>query len=139
LNPEVAELVGVWSISAGYYSSFSDEWLIFRPDGMGRQVYLYPGENYSHHFRWQIVSPSVIDLIRLVRLVRDDGSDEKVVDEQNESYFLGIRYSVEEKERPPDTGQRMRVLRLEIGSPWPDELGFEREDYEFVESRLRGG
>lgn len=118
MNPVDAELVGLWSAGAGYYDTFSDEWLIFRPDGTGRLVFLNPFDDDSHHFRWRVVEPGVIDLIG------------------TEFDFRGVRYSVAEAERPPGTGNRMRELRLDLERPWPDDLGFVSGDYEASEARL---
>jgi hypothetical protein len=132
-----AELVGLWSAGAGYYATFSDEWLIFRPDGTGRLVFLNPFDDESHHFRWRVVAPGVIDLIGSARREPKTGGKETGGD--NEFHFLGVRYRVAEAERPPGTGNRMRELLLDLGVPWPDNFGFVAEDYEAAETRLRGG
>ncbi|QJX00071.1 hypothetical protein [Frigoriglobus tundricola] len=135
-NPEILELVGLWSAGAGYYATFSDEWMIFRPDGTGRLVFLNPFDDDSHHFRWRVVASGVIDLI-------GSGKREPQGNEQaggsNEFHFIGVRYSVAEAERPPGTGNWMRELHLDLTGPWPDDLGFVSNDYQAAEARLRSG
>lgn len=138
LTPEDAELVGQWSAGAGYYDTFSDEWLIFRPDGTGRMVFLNPFDDDSHHFRWRVVAPGVIDLIGNAHS-KSESADEQSDQGSNKFHFHGLRYSIVETERPPATGERIRELRLDIEMPWPDSLGFVSGDYEAAEARLRGG
>lgn len=138
VNPVDAELIGLWSAGAGYYDTFSDEWLIFRPDGTGRLVFLNPFDDDSHHFRWRVVEPGVIDLISNVRQEPGAGIGQ-AGGGGNEFDFRGVRYSVAETERPPGTGNRMRELRLDLGMPWPDDLGFVSDDYNAAEARLQSG
>ena len=124
-------LVGLWSVGAGYYDTFSDEWLIFRPDGTGRLVYLTPFNDSSHHFRWRVASRGVIDLIG-----HASSKEEADTRGSGEFHFLAVRYSMCEGERPPGTGNRMLVLRLDLVRPWPRELGFVTKDYTAAEARL---
>lgn len=136
-NPAEAKLDGLWSTGAGYYDTFSDEWLIFRLDGTGRLVFLNPFDDTSHHFRWRVVAQGIVDL------VGSDRCDSEADNGQhrgggNGFHFLGVRYAIAEAERPYGTGNRMRELRLDLGGPWPDALGFVTDEYEAAEARLRG-
>lgn len=135
---EEEELVGLWSPGAGYYDTFSDEWLIFKPDGTGRLVFLTPYDDYSYYFRWRIVSRGVIDLIGSAP--GGHAADEDSRGEGRSRFdFLGVRYSVSESERPPGTGNWMLELRLGLEMPWPSQLGFVTKDYAGAEARLKNG
>lgn len=136
MNPEVAELVGLWSAGAGYYDTFSDEWLIFRPDGTGRLVFLNPYCDESEHFRWRVVSPGIIDLIGTSH--QEPEADGYPAGDGYEFHFRGVRYRIVQVERPPSTGNPMRELRLGLEMPWPTTLGFVSDDYKAAEVRLQG-
>lgn len=136
MNPEEVELVGLWSSAEGYFSTFTDEWIIFRPDGTGRLVFLSPYHDTSHHFRWRVASSGVVDLIGSARHVHET-DDEQTREVGSGFHFLGVRYSVSEVERPPNTGNWMRELRLGLEMPWPTDLGYVTSDYEASEARLR--
>ena len=106
------ELIGVWSRGAGYYATFSEEFLIFKPDGTGRLEFLVALQHDSVKcFRWRIVSPGVLDLIG-----------------ESNFHFTSVPYSVAEKERPPGTGQWMQVLQFGSSLPWPSDLGLVTKD-----------
>ena len=121
------ELIGVWSAGAGYYSTFSDEFLVFRPDGTGRMAFLTVASASIDTFRWVIVQPGVIDLIgeRCLESLNDEGSTETPSDFR----FSNVAFTVSEEERPPGTDQRMLVLRIDLPLPYPSELGLEDREW----------
>jgi hypothetical protein len=86
------ELIGVWSRGAGYYATFSDQLLIFNPDGTGRLEFRGVERDSVYRFLWRIVSPSILDLVG-----------------DSNFHFTGVPFSVAEKERPPGTGQWLQV------------------------------
>lgn len=133
---EEEALVGLWSRGAGYYDTFSAEWLIFKPDGTGRLVYLNPSSDSSHYFRWRIASPGVLDLIgQTPRAPELDGQTSRL--DNTGFHFPGVRYSVSEAERPPGTGNWILELQLSLEMPWPSSLGFVTKDFQSAEARLQ--
>src|SRR5262245_28578351 len=119
----VNELVGVWSAAEGYLGHASDERLIFKPDGTGRVEFLNWGFCSADFFRWRVVSSGVLDLIGYRCLQRGGEDYESVVEAESTFHFTGVPFSISEAERPPGTGQRMLVLRINLPVPYPSELG----------------
>ena len=122
------DLVGVWSAGAGYYDTFSDERLVFKPDGTGRLEFLNPFFDTIYHFRWQIVSFGVLDLSGDRRLKRGR-NPESSVEDIVAFHFPRTGFSITEEERPPSTGQQMLVLRINLRDPYPNELGLVSRDW----------
>jgi hypothetical protein len=136
MNSEESELIGVWSAGAGYYSTFSDDWLIFRADGTGRLVFLTPYHHDSSHFRWRIVSCGVLELIGFHPEMMND--DKEGLDQSRVLMdFPRVEYRVSDAERPPNTGQWMRELCVNIDEWRPNQFGFLTTDYESSEARFK--
>jgi hypothetical protein len=111
------DLVGVWSAGAGYYDTFSDERVVFKPDGTGRVAFLNPYSDTSFQFHWQIVSFGVLELLGGGPLTKP-----------------GVSFSISEEERPTGTGQRMLVLRIDLPELYPCELGLLSRDWASFET-----
>jgi hypothetical protein len=59
-----ADLIGIWSADARYGpGAQSDEILIFKPDGTGRMEFWNWQLCSADFFRWQVVSPGLVDLV----------------------------------------------------------------------------
>src|SRR6185437_10258401 len=59
-----ADLIGIWSADARYGpGAQSDEMLIFKPDGTGRMEFWNWQLCSADFFRWQVVSPGLVDLV----------------------------------------------------------------------------
>jgi hypothetical protein len=102
--------------------------LIFNPDGTGRMEFQVVYHNSVDFFRWTIVAPEVLDLTRFrsLQLTRSDTTT--AVEAESDFRFSGVRFSVAEEERPPGTGQRMAVLRIDLPQPYPSDLGLVSRD-----------
>ena len=117
------ELVGVWSAGAGYYATFSDEFLIFDADGTGRLEGWVLQLDSVELFEWKVVAPGLMDLIGGRHIGRRGPKGETMTETQTGFHFRGIPFNVAEKERPPGTGQWMQVLEIGLPEPWPSEFG----------------
>jgi len=117
------ELIGVWSAGAGYYDTFSDEFLIFNPDGTGRMEGWVLQLDSVDFFEWKVVAPGLIDLIGDRHVGRRGPNGESMIEILSDFHFRGIPFNVAEKVRPPGTGQWMLVLEIGLPVPWPSELG----------------
>ncbi|MFO0822284.1 MAG: hypothetical protein U0792_04070 [Gemmataceae bacterium] len=106
------ELIGVWSEGVGYYATFSDEVMVFKPDGTGRIEFRTPCSNSVVRFLWNVVAPGLMDLIG----------------ETSGFLHRNVAFIVAEKERPPSTGQWMTVLQIALPNGHPNMLGLVTRD-----------
>jgi hypothetical protein len=117
-----ADLIGIWSADARYGpGAQSDEMLIFKPDGTGRMEFWNWQLCSADFFRWQVVSPGLVDLVGFRSLkLPDVGNDP--VETKTTFHHVGVLFSVVEEDTPSD--KRMPVLRIGLPRPYPHELGF---------------
>jgi len=106
------ELIGIWSAGAGYYATFSDRVMVFKPDGIGRVEFRTVYSNSIDYFRWKIVAPGVLEL----------------TGDRPSFHYSAVSYIVSEKERPPGTDEWMMVLQIALPDPYPSMLGLVSRD-----------
>ncbi|MFI6165960.1 hypothetical protein ACIBCN_04155 [Nocardia sp. NPDC051052] len=103
------EIIGQWSVEAGYHSSMEDEQFVFWGDGVGLVEYARPGASECVLFRW---ARTAIRTVRLEphRCVRRDGG--AVVDDDDDvPEVVEIGYRITREQRPL-IGEVLPVLYL---------------------------
>ncbi|MEV6557678.1 hypothetical protein AB0M22_18320 [Nocardia sp. NPDC051756] len=101
------EILGQWSVEAGFHSSMEDEQFVFWDDGVGLVEYARPGTSTCVLFRW---ARTAIRTVRLepCRCVRRDG-DAVSDGEVPEAVEIGYRIA---REQRPLIGEVLPVLYL---------------------------
>jgi hypothetical protein len=132
------ELIGVWSVGVGYYSTFADDMLVFKPDGSGRLEYWVVELQSTDFFWWRIVSPGLLEF-RGERYQTLRPRPNGLVERSSTLQFPAVRFRVQEEERPRGTSKRMPVLRIELPTPFPNELGLLSRDPDYWANRAAGG
>ncbi|MEV6279640.1 hypothetical protein [Nocardia sp. NPDC051832] len=102
------EIVGQWSVEAGYHSSMEDEQFVFWGDGVGLVEYARPGASTCVLFRWARTAIRTVRLEPHRRVRRDDGAVGEA-DEVPEVVELGYRIT---REQRPLIGEALPVLYL---------------------------
>ncbi|MFB7719576.1 hypothetical protein [Nocardia sp. NPDC056100] len=101
------EIIGQWSVDAGYHSATEDEQFVFWNDGVGLVEYARPGTSACVLFRW---TRTAIRMLRLepYRCIRHDGG--AVVD-GDVPEAVETRYRITREQRPL-IGEVLPVLYL---------------------------
>ncbi|MFC9434173.1 hypothetical protein [Nocardia sp. NPDC057030] len=97
------EIIGQWSVEAGYHTSMEDEQFVFWDDGVGLVEYARPGMSECVLFHWTRTA------IRTLRLepYRCDGGE--VGDDVPDAVEIGYRIK---REQRPLIGETLPVLHL---------------------------
>ncbi|MFE6861767.1 hypothetical protein [Nocardia sp. NPDC057668] len=101
------EIVGQWSVEAGYHSSMEDEQFVFWGDGVGLMEYSRPNSGECVLFRW---TRTAIRTVRLEPYRCIERVEEEVVDgDVPAAAEIGYRIA---KEQRPLIGEVLPVLYL---------------------------
>jgi hypothetical protein len=71
--PDEDEIVGLWSVEAGYYSAMDDEVFAFWSDGVGFVEFARPYVSDCVDFRWTRLGPGTLRLEPFRRTYVEDG------------------------------------------------------------------
>lgn len=101
------EIIGQWSVQAGYHNSMEDEQFVFWGDGVGLVEYARPGASECVLFRWERTAIRTVRLepYRYVRRGSGAMSDEDVPE------VVEIGYRIAREQRPL-IGEVLPVLYL---------------------------
>lgn len=97
------EIVGQWSVEAGYHSSMEDEQFVFWDDGVGLVEYARPDASECVLFHWTRTA------IRKLRLEPYRHAGGQVSDDVPEAVDIGYRITHEQR---PLIGETLPVLYL---------------------------
>ncbi|WP_019924985.1 hypothetical protein [Nocardia sp. BMG111209] len=105
--PEEDEIVGLWSVEAGYYSAMDDEVFAFWSDGVGFVEFARPYVSDCVDFRWTRLGPETLRLEPFRRTYVEDGDvfEGDVPPPEDATYRIVL------EDRPLE-GDRMSVMYL---------------------------
>jgi hypothetical protein len=90
------DIVGLWSVEAGYHTAMDDEVLVFFPDGAGIVEFARPYISECVDFRWSRVRPGVV-LLEPSRRTYLEGDE---ILEDDVPAAEEVEYSIELEDRP---------------------------------------
>ncbi|MQY25757.1 hypothetical protein [Nocardia aurantia] len=116
--PDEDEIVGLWSVEAGYYSAMEDEVFAFWSDGVGFVEYARPYTSDCIDFRWTRLSAEVLRLEPFRSTYVEDGD----VLEGELPAAEDVTYRIVEEDRPLE-GATMPVMYLSASFVTFDDQG----------------